>query len=289
MAKVLIAGFGDVGRRLARLLTQSGHEVLAGCRSEPEAEFRDLWVSLDLLQAETFDQKLSEVDFVVYLPTPGARSEEAYRHIFCDGLHNLFEFVGADQAQWIFVSSTGVYGQCEGEFVDEKSVTNPKRYSGQILLEAEQWLLDQHQGDEAQACVVRLAGIYGPGRNRLLRLVAEGKPVCEQPPYYTNRIHSEDAARLLQFLIEKKLLGENWRPHYLGVDDAPVTEYEVQQWIAKAMGVSTLPVENDGSKGQNKRCQNQLIRGMGFDFLYPTYKEGYQLMVDEYLLGEDGR
>lgn len=280
MGKVLIAGFGDVGKRLARLLLAQGEPLLALSRSEPEAEFQSTWQAVDLLEPQTLSGLSKDFDFVVYLPTPGARTEEAYQNVFVDGLQNLHTVVDGPNCHWVQVTSTGVYGQNQGEWVDETSATEPQSFSGKILREAEIWL---HENAMTRATSVRLAGIYGPGRGRLLRSVVAGKPVREEPSYYTNRVHSEDCARLLLHFIELKRSGKPLEPYYIGVDDAPVSEFEVQQWLAEQLGCAPLPTVNEPERGQNKRCRNQLIKASGFEYLYPSYREGYLPMIKDYL------
>lgn len=278
MARVLIAGFGDVGKRLARLLKAEGSDFIALSRSQPEDEFQSNWQAADLLDSSTLDVLTKEFDVVVYLPTPGERTEQAYRNVFLTGLKNLHRQIDGS-CHWLQVTSTAVYGQNQGEWVDECSATEPRSFSGQVLREAELWLQENALN---RASSIRLAGIYGPGRGRLLRSVLAGKSVREEPSYYTNRMHSEDCARLLHHLIKQKRGGEELHPSYIGVDDEPVSEFEVQQWIAEQMKCEPLPVENAPEKGQNKRCRNQLIKASGFKCKYPSYREGYRQMIEEH-------
>jgi nucleoside-diphosphate-sugar epimerase len=172
-----------------------------------------------------------------------------------------------------------VYHQSAGEFVNEDSPTEPSRFSGKALLKSEQ--LAQHTWPGTVA--VRFAGIYGPGRLRLIRKVQSGEPVAVDPPRYTNRIFRDDCVHLLAFLMEKTLQGVALDPVYIGCDDAPVTDIEVLDFIAERMGVSKLPriSSQDGPVNQNKRCSNQRIRALGYRLLYPSYREGYERILEE--------
>ena len=98
----------------------------------------------------------------------------------------------------VFVSSTSVYGQKDASWVNEDSPAEPVSYSGKRLLEAEQLLLDSPH----TICNVRFSGIYGPGRQRLIRQVIEGHGTAKEPLLYSNRIHADDCAGVLAHLIE---------------------------------------------------------------------------------------
>jgi hypothetical protein len=106
----------------------------------------------------------------------------------------------------LFVSSSSVFAQKDGEWIDETASTEPEGYSGKVMLEAEQLAL--HSG--IPASVVRLTGIYGPGREWLLSQVRQGYRVAEEPPLYGNRIHAEDAASLLAFLLQADAVAWRW-------------------------------------------------------------------------------
>jgi len=170
----------------------------------------------------------------------------------------------------IFTSSTAVYHQTGGEWVDENSATAPTSFSGRILLEAESLLANSG----FTYSIVRLAGIYGPGREHFINQVKRGEvATCASMPCYTNRIHSDDCAGLLRHLI----ISSSSERLYIGVDSAPAPRAEVASWLASAMNVEK-PIQGGESpslRGQNKRCSNAKIREAGYEFLYPSYREGY--------------
>lgn len=275
MAKILIAGCGDVGYETAKLLLADGHDVYA-IKRQPLNDERIHWIAADLTDAETLKSLDDDFNALIYLPTPSDYTETGYRTIFVEGLKNVLNQLPAVREKGLccFVSSTAVYGQNKGEWVDENSVTEPVRYNGQVLLEAEKQLAKM----SSHPCAVRLGGIYGPGRERLIRSVKEGKAVQKTPPVYTNRIHRDDAAKLLAFIVSRFFAGDALETCYLGVDSAPVTSWEVQSWLANALGMP-LKESDAHQQGQNKRCSNQRIINLGFELDYPSYKEGYSEML----------
>ena len=131
----------------------------------------------------------------------------------------------------LFTSSTSVYGQQEGEWVDENSPAEADGFSGRCIRAGEELLWDSPWPSVA----VRFGGIYGPGRTRLIDSVREGTATRPAgPPVYTNRIHRDDCARALQHLLE---LPEAERL-YVAVDDDPAPLDEVLGWLARQLGIA---------------------------------------------------
>lgn len=283
MKRVLIAGFGDVGQRLATMLLSQGDEVIGVSRSEPQDEgLRNHWVSVDLTDDAHYSRLPRQVDVIVYLPTPSERTEAGYRAIFVEAQQRLHRYYQAVDPMWLFVSSSSVYSQCAGEWVDECSPVQPAKPTSRQLLSAENWV----QQVVKQHCVVRFSGLYGPGRYWLLRSVLSQRPVRQYPDYFTNRIHTHDAARMLAHLIERYAAGLVLDACYLGVDDSPVSEFDVRQWLAQQFQIEMGPLLTAHDDGQNKRCRNDRIRATGFEFTYPTYQRGYAAVMKAFL--EDG-
>lgn len=296
MSKILIAGLGDVGQQLARELLARGHQVwgikrkpLAGTEAITNTSNKKISCKLvlaDLTKPESLQSIPQDLDYMVFCPTPDERTESAYHNIFVSALQNVLNVLNFKHLKRIFyISSTGVYGQNQGEWVDEQSLTSPARFSGRVLLQAEDFL--QKQGVPNTA--IRLAGIYGPGRHQLLKNVLSGQFKAGAPMAYTNRIHRDDAARMIAFLIAQD--GENkiLAPVYIGVDDQPCAKEEVISWLfeqlcrrfgskaVQAMQQSSQAIDNKRNHSNlNKRCSNQEIRAAGFVFKYPDYQSGYR-------------
>jgi nucleoside-diphosphate-sugar epimerase len=145
------------------------------------------------------------------------------------------------------------------------------------MLEAEHLLLR----GPFPASILRLGGVYGPGRERLIERVRRGTAVCiEGPPVYSNRIHRDDCAAALRHLMG--LPGPD--PLYLGVDREPVEECTVFRWLAAELGVPPPRVEETpGSTASrrrgNKRCSSAKLIRSGYVFRYPTFREGYGALL----------
>ena len=166
--------------------------------------------------------------------------------------------------------------------VDETSPTEPTTATARILVEAEACVARA----PGTASILRLGGIYGPGRTRLIEQVRRGEArIPAGPPVYTNRIHRDDAAAALDHLLELPALD----PVYLGVDDDPAELATVLHWLAERMGAPAPrpadPEQDDAPAGRrrrtSKRCSNARLRGSGFSFRYPSFRDGYGAMLAE--------
>jgi len=279
--RVLIAGCGFVGTRLAERLAQRGCDVFALRRGEvrPPPGVRPL--RADLSRLETLDCLPLDIDVVVYAAGAGAPSEEAYRAAYLDGVDRLFRVLrerGEAPRRVLFCSSTAVYAQRRGEWVDEDSPTRPTRFNGELLLSAERMLQAVVRG----AIVVRLGGIYGPGRTRLIDRVRSGEARVRSHPHFTNRIHRDDAAGVLETLA---LAQSPRHDRYLGVDDEPADEADVLRFLASRLGVDEPALSESASgppaRAGSKRCKNDRVRSEGYRFTYPSFREGYGAMLAE--------
>ncbi len=215
------------------------------------------------------------ISVVIYTAAADGFDEQAYRNAYPVGLSNVLNALQhAPLERVLFVSSTGVYGQRDGEWVDERSVTEPAGFSGRILLEAESLLASL----SVPASAVRFGGIYGPGRNRLIERVRAGAS-CAASTLWTNRIHRDDCAGMLHHLLHVPQLDDV----YLGVDCEPAPQCRVMDWIADRLGVPhpQRAATDDRRRGGNKRCSNRRILENGYRFIYPSFREGYAQMLDQ--------
>jgi nucleoside-diphosphate-sugar epimerase len=266
--RVLIAGCGDVGNVLALSLLQDGHVVYGLKRHTSSLPAGVLPVQADLLDPASLTKLPAEIDKLVFMPTPASRDEEAYQAIFIQGWKNLWASLEKKPGRTLLVSSTAVYGEASGGLVDEKTVPGPTGFNGKILLEMEQLAARCTEN----LVVVRISGIYGPGRERLIRLAAsKGLEIQQTPPEFTNRIHRDDAAAVLKHLLKI----EKPEALYLASDDRPAPRYEVVEWLAKAQGrpSPTGLILEHANRG--KRVNNQRLRDSGFSLSYPDYRAGY--------------
>lgn len=275
MSKILIAGCGDVGIALGLTLIQDGHHVYALRRNTGALPDALRPVTADLTDTSTL-RSLPAVDFVYYTAAADGRDESAYERAYVTGVRNLFEALSTSTLavqRFVFVSSTGVYGQDAGEWVEESSRTEPTRFTGRKLLQGERLCLE----GPYPATVVRFGGIYRPGRSRLLCEVRKGATCVEHPPRYTNRIHRDDCAAVLRHLAQIPAPA----PVYNGVDCEPAAQCEVMDWLARRLNAPSPRREAAGdSAGQGKRCRNALLLATGYRFLYPTFREGYAQVIE---------
>lgn len=275
---VLIAGCGRIGTRLGRQLADRGARVYGLRRRDEPLPAPLETIQADMTRPETLEGKLPQgVDRIYFIATPGAFEDEAYRLAYVVGLSNLLATLrreGDQPSRIVLVSSTAVYGQLSGEWVDEDSPTEPNAFSGQRMREAELTLLES----EFSGVAVRFGGIYGADRTRMLDRVRQGKPCVAEPPHYTNRVHEDDAVGILEHVGD--LIAPE--PIYLGVDSAPCTQCDLMDWLASRLGLPQ-PERTEGSaggtRGSNKCCRNNRLLASGYELIYPTYREGYEAML----------
>lgn len=277
MAHVLIVGAGYVGLAVGQLLLSAGHRVTGLRRTPPVADHGLAWLAADVTRPETLAALPADLDAVVCALAPGGRGEAAYREVYVDGTGHLLAAFGRRPVPVLLVSSTGVYGQDDGAWVDEDTPPAPTTATGRVLLEAESRAL----AARPDLTVVRFSGIYGPGRTWLIDRVRAGHPVQTEPPAYTNRIHRDDCARVLAWLVSRQLAGDTLPELLLASDDDPAPLADVCAAIAELLGVARPPAAPaDPHAPRNKRCRNDRLRGLGYAFLYPSYREGYEELLD---------
>ena len=281
MAKILIVGCGSIGMQLANTLSAKGHQVTGLKRHPPSRVTGDVnYFAADITVSDQLNDLPLDFEIVYFIVSPDGRHEESYRAIYETGLDNLLSRLSqsSSPARWIFVSSTSVYGQTQSERVDELSNAQPVNITSQLIRQAEQKLmaLSTHN------IVVRFSGIYGPGREYLLRLTRQSPVIQQDPPYYTNRIHQQDCIGVLVFLCECHLAGIPLEQCYVASDDDPAPMWEVISWLAAQMNCQPPSIKmTDDTTEMNKRCSNQRLKALGYTFKYPNYKSGYlELLVD---------
>lgn len=276
---LMIAGCGDVGSRLARRLEPTGWTLYGLRRDVAQLPAGVLPVAGDLQQPACPPAwPRGQLDYLVYCVAASQHDEAGYRSAYVEGLRHVLAWLaehGQRPQRLLFVSSSGVYAQADGEWVDEQSPAEASSYSGRVMREAEQLALDSG----LPATLVRLTGIYGPGRQWLLNQVRQGYRVASEPPLYGNRIHADDAAGLLAFLLQADAAGTPLADCYLGVDDAPAPLHEVVGWLREQLGVSHWAEQSSVRRAGSKRCSNARARALGWVPQYPSYREGYAAVL----------
>ncbi|NIE76591.1 SDR family oxidoreductase [Pantoea sp. Ap-967] len=275
----MIVGCGDVGGRLAQQLMAKGWQI-SGLRRTVTA----LPEGVAPIAADLADPTMPQAwpqrspDYLVYCVAASQHDEAGYQAAYVDGLRHVLGWLaerGQRPRRLLFVSSSSVFAQKDGEWIDETAATAPEGYSGRVMLEAEGLAL----ASGLPASVIRLTGIYGPGREWLLGQVRQGYRVAEAPPLYGNRIHAEDAASLIAFLLQADAEGVALEDCYIGVDDDPAPLADVVAWLRAYMGVTEWSDEQRVRRTGSKRCSNARAKALGWAPVYPSYKEGYAAIL----------
>lgn len=283
MANILIVGCGDIGTKLAQALVAKGHAVTGLKRHPPpQSESGIAYYAADITVAAELDALPTDFELVFFILAPDQRDAASYNAVYVDGLNNLLAHFAKTELQpaWFLVSSTSVYAQSLGEWVDEESLAEPLSVTSQAICVAEQRLL----AVGSQHCVVRFSGIYGSGRAYLLNMARQTPAIQKEPPYFTNRIHAQDCVNVLTFLAEQRLAGTRLAACYLASDDDPASQWEVMTWLAEQLHCPAPTVKTLASGAdQNKRCNNQRLKALGYTFQYPSYREGYAELLAMYV------
>lgn len=271
---VVIAGCGDLGTEAGLRFAALGHPVTGLRRRAERIPAPITGRSVDLRhEAPTIDP---DTGVVVVAFAAGSRDVDEYRATYVDGLRNVLDGIDASGAtpRLLVVSSTAVYDVDDGSEVTEQTPTRASTPTAGVLLEAESLLRDRAPG----AVLVRLSGIYGPGRERLVEQVRSGRATLstgDSP--HTNRIHRDDAAQALVHLAGV----DQPAPTYLGTDDEPVRLDDVLTFLASELGATEPPrADPEGRQaGGDKRLSNALLRSTGWEPRYPTFREGYRAVL----------
>ncbi len=275
MAKILIVGCGAIGSELARVLSAQGHDVIGLKRKPPPASPGPMrYIAADISSPTDLADLDSDFIEAFFIVSPDGRNEQSYRAVYEIGLNNLLARL--PNTHWIMVSSTSVYGQTLGEWVDEDSAAEPDNITSRLIKQAEQRLMVLNPKN----IVVRFSGIYGPGREYLLRQAMQTPAIQQTPPYFTNRIHQRDCVGVLAFLLKQRLAGKTLAQCYLASDNDPAPMWEVMTWLAEHLHCPPPVVKAvDADAGMNKRCSNARLKALGYDFQYQDYKDGYLELI----------
>ena len=271
MPHVLIAGCGYVGRVSAKLFADSGWGVTGWVRTNPLAvrggEGEILVKAVDITDLDAVRSNAFGANVVVHCASSGA---DSYRRVYRDGVANLSACFPA--ARIIFTSSTSVYPQQDRSLVTEESLAEPDSDNARILREAEEIVL------ENGGTVLRVAGIYGPGRSFLLQSTMDGTAVATDR--IVNQVHRDDVASAISFIGQCQTIKP---PRIFNVvDDTPAPRAEILAWLSQRLNfplpISPAPAEQQQGRS-NKRISNAKLRALGWSPAYPSYREGFNQSV----------
>lgn len=288
--RILIVGCGYVGLALGRRLSSSGAEVLGlRRRDDPDGAMAAAGIRAmqgDLTKPQDLEKILGDFDAVVVAAASGRGGVDAYRDVYLGGARNLVAWAhGRRVGRIVQVGSTSVYGQTDGSWVTEDSPTEPDEATGRVLVETERVFSEADRSGVVPTLIVRVAGIYGPGRRHLLGQFVTGQ-ARREPGRWLNMIHRDDVASALEAVL---LRGQPGRI-YNAVDDEPVLQEDFLRFLAESTGrplppltdpadpAESIPIRKRGNT--NKRVSNRRLHDeLGWRPEFPTYREGYAVAI----------
>jgi nucleoside-diphosphate-sugar epimerase len=285
--RVLIVGCGYVGLSVGAELARQGEQVFGIRRSAADRELKAAGITplrADITKADQLGQLPCDYDWIVNCVSSSGGGPEEYRSVYLEGTRNLIaRLADARPTKFVYTSSTSVYGQTDGSLVDENSVTEPATATGQILVETEQVLRSAARQNGFPAVILRLAGIYGPDRGYWFKQFLSGQARIEGTgERLINMIHRDDVTGAVVAALRSGVPGET----YNAVDNEPVTQVELMQWLSAELGRPMPPVVHEPNTSERKRAlthkrvsNEKLTRQLGYRFKYPTFREGYSAEI----------
>jgi nucleoside-diphosphate-sugar epimerase len=267
----LIVGCGYLGLRVASRLIERGEHVLGTTRrADRSAELRSLGIEPVILDVvDPARGELPSFDHLLYCVGFDRSSGASMRTVYVDGLLGILGRLEGRSLRFVYAGSTSVYGQDDGSIVTEDDPTEPRQTSGQVCLEAERIAIARG------ASVLRLAGLYGPGRIIRRAALLAGEPIIGDPEKVVNLIHIDDATTAAVAALD---LGQPSRVYNVA-DDRPVSRRELYALTAACLGApvpSFRPLEGEsGREEANRRIGNPRMKDeLGVLLQYPDVTTG---------------
>ncbi len=270
---VIVAGCGWLGTAIARRLVAQGDRVTGVRRDPGRAEaLRALGIeplALDLAGPGA-EARLPRAEAVIACQAASAEGVPAYLSAYLDANRALVAAAARDGARLVYTGSTGVFGQTDGRDVDERTPPAPATDSGEVLADAEALVLGAAHGG-VRSSVVRLSGLYGPGRAGVVERVRTGRlALGAGDQAWMNFCHLEDAVAFVLAALERGEPGAV----YHGSDAEPARRAEVVRWIAGRLGL--LPPRADAApRGPDRRIRSEWTRAaLGVSLSFPSFRDG---------------
>ncbi len=268
--KFLIIGQGDIGLPVTNKLAQNNKSVTGLARGERHRY--DLSDKAMFMQADASTltaEQLQDFTHIAVIVTPDEYSASGYHNSYLainQHLAQLSETL-TELERIVFISSTGVYGQDNGEWIDEHTVPlMPERGASKVILQAEQAL---QQGFGDKAIIVRPSGIYGRTRLMRLRKAKESKKEPVAAEHWSNRIMDRDLVNI----IANVLMCDAPRPIYLATDYRPVTTFELTAWLSKQVDEIPPTIDQTKTAVTGKRLHSNIPLAW---LDYPDWQVGYR-------------
>lgn len=267
---LLIIGQGDIGLPVTNKLAQDGLNVTGLARNK--REHYDLESDAKFMQADALTlttAQLQDFTHIAIIVTPDEYSTSGYHDSYLAISQHLVAL--ADKLpqleRVVFISSTGIYGQDNGEWIDENTMpVIPEREASKVILQAEQAL---QQGFGNKAVIIRPSGIYGRARLMRLRKAKEKQKEPVAAAHWSNRIMDHDLVNI----ITNVLTADAPKPLYIATDYMPVTTYELGVWLSEQIGEAPAAIDNKKTAVTGKRLHSNIPLAW---LDYPDWQVGYR-------------
>jgi len=289
----LIFGCGYLGKRVAARWHKVGHDVIIVTRSAEKAEeFKQQGFGAlvaDVTRPETLTN-LPIAYTVLFAVGYDRASHKSIMDVYAGGGRNVLDALPAATGRFIYVSTTGVYGPAGGEWVDEETPTDPQRDGGRASLAAEQELLSSPLA--ARSVILRLAGIYGPGRVPFLKELRACEAIQVPSTGYLNLIHVDDAATVVLLAAEHKLSSseppKSKSQIFCVSDGHPVPRREFYEEVARQIGApppqfaAPDPASPRAARARgDRRVRNdKMLAELQVALTYPNYRAGLASLLE---------
>jgi nucleoside-diphosphate-sugar epimerase len=280
----LIFGCGYLGRRVARRWRDAGEEVFvvtrSGRRARDFAEAGYKPIVADVVRPASL-VNLPVAESVLYSIGYDREAGASMHEVYVAGLKSVLDALPDETGKLLYISTTGVYGQSRGEWVDEDSPCEPRREAASAFVEAEQALKAHRLA--SRAVTLRLAGLYGPGRIPNATEIRRNQPIASPRQGFLNLIHVDDAVAVV-LAAERRAKA----PRTFVVSDGnPVQRHTYIEELARLLRAppprfAPPPADSPANlrAGSDKRVKNtRLLAELSVQLVYPSYREGLAAIV----------
>ncbi len=282
--RTLIIGCGYVGVPLGARLTAEGHEVF-GLRRAPDTtgELTEAGIQPltgDITDPATLARLPGPFDWIVNLVSSSRGGADVYREVYLEGTRKILDWLKpAPPQKYLYTSSSSVYGQTDGSTVAEDAETAPSSETGRILVETEQLLIDVAKNEDFPAAILRVAGIYGPGRGHLFLKYLRGEATMTgDGSRLINMIHLDDLVTAIIDALLRARPGEVYNVS----DDEPVPQVDFFRWLSETLDRPMPPIATEDGLTRRKRAithkrvsNRKLKAELGSLLKYPDFRAGY--------------
>lgn len=279
--KILIIGCGKLGNLIGNYCLNNLNLETIGIRRNPAQGSNLQMLAIDIFadEFEVFTQNINP-EFVIYSATPGNQDKQTYQKIYYDGLTRAYSFLNKKNLKkFIFTSSTRVFnGNPEGNLIDDSTQPKPNDANGEILAEAEKFLINK-----TNTLIARLTGIYGCERQMMIKLAKN--PSSWPKNRFTNRIYDEDAANIIGLIISQLNSRSSLYkiPNVINITDSQVSDlYSVLNFIRERLNLSRIELNSSGNISGKQIKSSFLLENMIKHIKFPDYQSGYEHILKSF-------